>query len=102
MSKKSNEETVEVFYGISRKTFTVHTVNRTRGNVLSSPEDKEILGNHYVMPGRKPENAISSVWDLSDVVCFPVLFNVSNYAKSQIAALYAKAAAMKEASKSEN
>jgi|SRR5665213_685461 len=102
MSKKSDEETVEVFYGINRKTFTVHTVNRTRGNMLSNPNDEAIQGNHYVMPGKKPEHEISIVWDLSDIIGFPVLFNVSNYAESQIAALHEKAAAMKEASKSKH
>ena len=91
------DETIQVLYGISRKTFEVRMIFLSRDGVLSSFDAEGVHSTHAVLYDRKPESEARLAFELTDVVSFPIGMIDGDHVKRVRKELEEKAAEMKKA-----
>jgi hypothetical protein len=96
-TKRENEETVEIFYGINPRTFEVDSVFLTRGGTLRKHGRDLATATHHILHGRDARTEIIIVWHLTDLVSFAPAMSGGEFAKEQLAELRLKADEMKAA-----
>lgn len=95
-TKAYQNETIAVWYGIDRKTKSVHMVWESRSGSLSRSGKGVEPYTHHMSPGRQASTEIVVVFHLSDLFSTsPALMN-DEFNKKRVAELEARAAALED------